>query len=74
LIAASVPYLAKMSFFLIVDYYCGPLSDPSSVAEAFKNTLSNFFLCQMRKWNFLSNIVRTAEESTTVHKRDLGSV
>jgi hypothetical protein len=50
LIAASVPSLAKVrSFFLIVDYYCGSVSDPSSVAEAFKNTCSNFFLRQMRK-------------------------
>ena len=36
LIAASVPYLAKISFFLTVDYYCGSVSDPSSVAEASK--------------------------------------
>jgi hypothetical protein len=49
LIAASVPSLAKIrSFILIVDYYCGSLSDHSSVAEALKNTFSNFFLCQMR--------------------------
>jgi hypothetical protein len=50
LIAASVPSLAKIrSFFLIVDYCCGSLSDPSSVAEAFKNAFSNFVLCQMGK-------------------------
>jgi hypothetical protein len=45
LIAASVPSLAKTrSFILIVDYYCGSVSDPSSVAEAFKNICSSFFL------------------------------
>jgi hypothetical protein len=50
LIAALVPSLAKIrSFFLIVDCYCGSLSDPSSAAEAFKNVCSNFFLCHMRR-------------------------
>ena len=54
LIAASVPFLAKISFILIVDYYYGSLSDPSSVAEAFETPSAISFSVRCANEAFLA--------------------
>jgi hypothetical protein len=59
LLAASVPYRAEVrSFFLIVDYYCGSLSDPSYVAEAFKtpSSISSSVRCAIEAFLAMSSV------------------